>query len=206
MIVLNLLPPIEKKALKLDYARRAVIFYGILILFLLGVFVIFLFPSYLTLKLQLDSLEGQINFEKATVESRQVLGLEARLGEVNKNIVALSEFSKKSAALSPLLESLAKVLPSGAYFTEVSFQKSPAVQPGGPARTTDNVQPGGQAEAGKITLRGFAKTRADVLAIKYNLEIGEYFTEIESPVLNYLKESDINFVFFAKIKIAKASL
>lgn len=191
MIVLNLLPPIEKKALKLDYARRAVIFYGILILFLLGVFVIFLFPSYLTLKLQLDSLEGQLNFEKVTVESRQVLGLEERVGEINKNIAALSEFSKKSAALSPLLESLAKVLPSGAYFTEVSFQKSPAVQPGGPA------------EAGKITLRGFAKTRADVLAVKYNLETNEYLAEIESPVLNYLKESDINFVFFAKIKGAR---
>ena len=185
MIVLNLLPPIEKKLLKLDYLRRAVIFYGLLILFLLGVFAIFLFPSYLTLNLQLESLEKQLNFEKATVESRQVLGLEARVGEINKNIAALSEFSKKSAALSPLLESLAKVLPDGAYFTEISFQKPPAGQ---------------TAAAGKITLRGFAKTRADVLAVKYNLDTNEYFTEIESPVVNYLKESDVDFVFFAKVK------
>lgn len=192
MIVLNLLPPTEKKSLKLDYLRRAVIFYGLLILFLLGVFAIFLFPSYLTLKLQLESLAGQLNFEKATVESRQVLGLEERVGEINKNIVALSEFSKKSVSLSPLLESLAKVLPAEAYFTEVSFQKSPA------------VQPGGQAEAGKITLRGFAKTRAEVLAIKYNLETNEYLAEIESPVLNYLKESDVDFIFFARIKGARS--
>lgn len=191
MIVLNLLPPIEKRLLKFDYFRRAVIFYGILILFLLGIFTIFLFPSYLTLKLQADSLEKQISFEKATVESKRVQDFEARIGEINKNSGALLEFSQKAEILSPILESLAKVLPVGAYFTEISFRKSPA------ERTA------GQASSRKVALRGFAKTRADVLAIKYNLETGEYFTEIESPVLNYLKESDIDFVFFAKISSRK---
>lgn len=178
MIVLNLLPPIEKKALKVDYLRRAVVFCGIIAVFFLALFTMLLIPSYFALKLQIDVLENRIELEKMTVESAKIRDLEARIDEINKNLLGASEFSKKSFSLSPLFETLAKIVPAGVQLTGASFSK----------------------KTGELAVRGSAKTRDDVLAAKYNFETNENFKEVRSPVSNYLKESDVEFVFFVTLE------
>lgn len=178
MIVLNLLPPIEKKALKIDYFRRAAVFCGILAVFFLALFTVLLIPSYFALKLQIDVLENRIELEKMTAESAKVRELEARVSEINKNLLGASEFSQKSFSLLSLLETLAKIVPAGVRLTGASFSQ----------------------KTGELVVRGFANTRDGVLAAKYNFETNEKFKEVRSPVSNYLKESDIDFVFFMKIK------
>ena len=79
--------------------------------------------------------------------------------------------------LTPLLEKMAEIVPSGIYLTNFSYQ------------TTDN----------QIALNGWANWRENLIDFQESLEEDALFKEIEAPLSNLIKQRDIDFSFTLKL-------
>ena len=101
----------------------------------------------------------------------------------NEKVSQVSRFLKSSRPVSPILEALGSILPSGAYFT--SFDYDPPV-----------IQiKGGEAQpvSARISVAGFAKNRETLFGFRENLQKHPLFSELSFPPSNWVQPEDIRF-------------
>lgn len=179
MIKLNLLPPTEKKYYQIETIRRFVVFLSIGLSVILSLFIGLLVFNYFFVSFQLEPTIHQLEVEKATEKARKVEELEKQIKETNRKITLLTTIKKEAAPISPILEKL-----TAASAGKNSYLKTFSID----------------RRTGAVKIEGFSSTRDQVVKIQDNLKSDSSFSDVNAPYSNFLKQTNIDFVFDFKLK------
>lgn len=176
MITLNLLPPSEKTALKTAEIKRWIAFYGTAVLGLLFIFVIFLMIIWFVILFRLRNLSTATETAYATLKTRNLITEESKIKNLNERLRLIDERQTGQYRYWKILARLAELVPNGIRLNELNVQKK-----------------------GDASLGGWASQREQILLFKSQLEESKYFKNIESPLANLIKQTDIDFNFNFKV-------
>lgn len=168
--MLNLLPPKQKRELRLDLLNQAIAVFGIAAILVVLILTLVLVIALFYLNINLAQLEKELISWQAKSEIEELKNLEEKIKEVNQNIAFLEEYQEERVEFSLMLEILAQGVPSGIRFNNMSLEKS-----------------------GKAIIRGHASTRDILLTFKNNLERAPYVSDFDFPLSNLTKSEDIDF-------------
>lgn len=166
-IVLNLLPPEKKDSLRQGYIAA----YAralLVLLFIVAVALSVTLASYrIMLKGTLDGLKQQ-NQDLMSEDDAP----EAEILAIDGFLTRVEGLQDDFIPWSGVLEEISKIVPDGVILSSVQVN-----------------------DDGKVFIRGNAATRDDVLAFQASLEALPFFTEINAPLSNILKKTDVGFDF-----------
>lgn len=171
--MMNLLPLEEKKKITREYHARLVVvatcLFGIVIV--LGI--IMLTPSYITLLLKKKTIVLALGTPILEERARAYDTLSAELEEANRKLSILED----SASAPRIFENVIVPITArrgGVLITGIVYEKNTA--------------------GAKIArVNGVAKNREDLRTFIKMLEEEAYFTRVETPVSNFVKDKDIEF-------------
>ncbi len=177
MIKLNLLPPQQKEELRLVEFNRLLVSFAFRFSIVLVIFILLLISSYFCLliiiRAQNNLIEVRQNDEKAQYQAE----VEQRIEQINQEVGKISVKQDKLIIWTPILERLSKITPRGLYLINFSYQ----------------------ASNNKVSLTGWAENRDKLLRFEKLLKETPYFGEVEAPLSNLIKQTDINFSFIIKV-------
>lgn len=168
--MLNLLPPKQKRELRLDLLNQAIAAFGIAAILVVLILTLVLAIALFYLNINLAQLEKELISWQAKPEIEELKNLEEKVKEVNQNLAFLEEYQKEQTGFSLILENLSEEVLSGIRFNNMSLEKS-----------------------GKVNIRGHALTRDILLTFKNNLERAPYVSDFDFPLSNLTKSEDIDF-------------
>lgn len=179
MLTTNLLPIDDKKLVRLEEARRLILFFagGLVVVFVVGS--ILLSPSFLPLFLERKELERSLRLEEEAGRALRVAGTMARLRDLRSAISSVKLFLGRSGGASKILEEFWQQSRDGISLSNVTLKKS-----------------------GEAILTGTAQKRSDLLRFEKNLRDSGKFQDLSSPFSNIVRESNINFTLQGKLKPA----
>ncbi len=180
MIELNLLPPQEKELLGLERARRQIMLYGSSILLALFGFIALLGFIWFFILIQLKSYSQSLQNIEASFQGQGVDRQKQLIADFNQYLAKLDQIQKNHQYYSPALTELANIIPSGVRIDSLSID-----------------------EDKQVSLAGFAPQRTQVLMLQDSLEKSKFFTEVEKPLANLIKQTDINFNFKFNLRTEK---
>lgn len=170
----NLLPKQYKQALRWEILSR--IFYTTAFFVTLWglVFGVVIFVSLQYMSIQNDTLTELISVADALEENLEVKNLESQIEEFNALLFSIKDIREAgSSDVSFFIERIAQIVPAGSNLEELTYT----------------------SEANKITLRGHANLRSQIITLQNRLEEDEYFVDVQAPLSNLLKAEDIDFSF-----------
>lgn len=170
MLKTNLLPEKEKKIIKLERTRRALIFFAAVasLIFLLGS--LLLLPSYLPAFLERKELERSLEWEKKVSSELGITDLITQVMTIKKTVDSIHAFVSNPPRTSALFSQF--------------FANS------GPEIDITNLD---ISHKGDILIQGKAKTRKGLLEFEQKLREDGLFQNISSPLSNIIQETNINF-------------
>ena len=176
MITLNLISPIQRKEIKL--IRLYFSLKSIIIILL--IFTIFLGGLVVGAKIILSK-----NYQKLTQELSYVVGAKNKyapeIREINNYLNVLEEIQDEYTPTSEILIYLGQILPADLWLNDLSLNKA----------------------SSEIKMRGFAKTRTDLLNLQNALKESGAFSEINIPISAILQKDNPEFFVTAKIDLKK---
>lgn len=170
MIKLNLLPPEQKKQIYLERINRWLVFYmASFCAILSGFFLVLLFIYAL---ISIESRTAQTSYRVAQTGSQgQDLSSYEKLAQnFNQELEKVRSIQKNHKNYSLLFEKLLPLVPLNIRFDSIQINAN-----------------------GKIMLTGFAYNREQIIEFKENLENSKDFSNVESPISNLVKQSNIDF-------------
>lgn len=167
--MLNLLPPQQKKELRMEFLDQLIISAGIAIIFTILILALLLLVAQSFLNMSLEELNRELNLWQSKPEIKELQSLEVKAKELNKNLVFLDRAYKDQVRFSQVLEDLIIDVPAGIQFNSLVIQGN------------------------KISINGYATTRDVLLAFKGTLEGATYVSDFDFPLSNLTKITDINF-------------
>ena len=176
MLKLNLLPPQDKKDLELAKLSRLIASLAVWFLIFLIIFTLFLVSTYFSLSILLAEQKKLIGIRQSDPKTQDVLKIEEKIKRTNQIVKQVYSKQQEMILWTPLLEEMTKIVPSGIYLTNFSYQ------------ATDN----------QITLNGWANWRENLLYFQESLKENSFFKEVEAPLSNLIKQRDIDFSFTLK--------
>jgi len=179
MIELNLLPPQEKKELKLERLYRWLIFYGSATIFIVLLFIVFLALIWSFILIQLKSYTVNLENTKTSFQGQSIENQQKLISDFNLQLDRINQIQNTHKYYSPTLVHLATLIPSGIRIDALVID-----------------------EQGRCTLTGYAQKRSQLLLLKEALEKSSSFEKIDTPISNLTKQIDINFSFKFDIKPA----
>lgn len=177
MIKLNLLPSAEKELFKIDQIQRWVVFYGSVFFCSLLVFIILLAAIWFSLSIQIKSIGANLDIAKQNAPGQDLKTQQNLIKKLNAKIEKASQFEKNHKRYSTILLALAEVMPEGIKIERITID-----------------------EKNKMTISGYAQKREDMLTLKNSLEKSAFFTDINSPIANLIKQAAISFSLTMTIK------
>ncbi len=177
MLKLNLLPLQDKKNLESAELSRLVASLAVWFLIFLIIFTLLLVSTYFSLSILLEEQKKLIEIRQSDLKTQEVLEIEEKIKQANQLVKQIYLKQEEMILWTPLLEKMTEIIPSGIYLTNFFYQK------------TDN----------QITLNGWADWRENLLYFQELLEKNSFFEEVEAPLSNLIKQSDINFSFTLKL-------
>lgn len=174
--MLNLLPPQQKKRVRLEFLNQAIISAAIAVIFIVLILALLLLITKSFLSINLDEKEGELLSWQSKTEIKELENLEERVKKLNENLLFLERRQKEQVKFSLILEDLAKDAPLGIRFDNLSIK-----------------------EAGKISIRGHSLTRDILLTFKTTLENNPRIINFDFPLSNLTKTRDIDFYLSLEI-------
>ncbi len=176
MFKLNLLPPQEKKRLELTEFAFLLISFGCRLAIILIIFVVILITTYFSLFILVKAQDNLIEVRQNDEKTQHQMEIEGKIEKVNQE--ARRIFIKQSELIiwTPILERLSKITPSGVYLINFSYR----------------------ASSEEINITGWANNRDKLLVFENLLKESPYFEDLNAPLSNLIKQTDINFSFTAK--------
>ncbi|MEK7541657.1 MAG: hypothetical protein AAB533_02290 [Patescibacteria group bacterium] len=176
MFSIDLLPASEKKAVRLEEARRMTAFFALATLGIFGVALVLLIPALLLTRLGAEELARSLALEEAALHRGEAGEAIARMRDVRSVIGEIGAYGAQAPRASALVE---RFLAPGSGIRVRSFI----------------VRRDGQA-----MIAGYAATRADLLRFEEALRASSYFYEITFPLSNITRERDVQFAVQGKLK------
>lgn len=177
MFTINLLPPLEKKQIRLEEIRRILLFFSISIAIVYTVALILLLPSYLP-----------FYFERR--ELARLLTLEEGVSQKFDVVRTIEEVRKKKVLLESLRNSLNRKQHMSSLFEILFSTADPEVR-----LSAITIK-----EPGIVTMSGFARRRTALLAFEKKMRDNGTFQEIVLPLASVTRETDIYFSINARLK------
>lgn len=179
MLTTNLLPTEDKKLVRLEEARRLILFFagGLVVVFVVSS--ILLSPSFLPLFFERKELERSLRLEEEAGRALGVAGARTRLSDLRAVISSVKLFVSGTAGASQILEEFWQQSRDGVQLSNVTLKKS-----------------------GEAILTGTAQKRSDLLRFEKNLRDSGKFQDLSSPFSNIVREANINFTLQGKLKPA----
>lgn len=177
MIELNLLPPTEKRGLKLEQLYRWLVFYGSATILISLVFIAFLALIWFFILIQLKGYTVNLEKTRTSFQGQSIENQQKLIDEFNSQLEKIAQIQNNHRFYSPALVHLTQLIPSGISIDAFAVD-----------------------EQGNCTLSGYAQKRSQLLLLKEALEKSALFEKIENPLSNLTKQSDINFSFKFNIK------
>lgn len=186
MITLNLLPPQEKKNLYYNKLDNLVLICAgeilVAFLILIALFGVTLF----TISSQIKIVQKEIDSYEVGIKKEALEELNQKIDKANEKIKRLDLLQENHIRYSGFLEHVSFLIPESAKISNITIIQQAAAQ-NIPQKTIFN-------------LHGLASSRDDVLKIKNGLESSVFLEEVETPLSNLVKATDIDFSFSATIK------
>jgi len=176
MFKVNLLPPQEKKKLELAELSRLLIFSAVRLVIILAIFILVLVNTYFCLRILINTQNDLIEIRQSDERAQRQAEVEEKIQRLNQDARKIYLKQNDLVLWIPILEDLSKIIPSGIYLINFSYRTS----------------------AGQIDLNGWASNRDKLLAFENSLKESSYFKDLESPLTNLIKQTDINFSFTLK--------
>lgn len=176
--MLNLLSEQNKNALRHEILSR--IFYVAAFFIVIWGLVLgmVIFASVRYLNIQNDALNNSIADINSLKEAREAEELEGQINRLNLLLSKITNIKNEKVYDAPLiLERIADTMPRGSNIEFIAYT----------------------AADGKITLRGNADLRSQVIFLQKALEQDSLIAEVESPLSNLLKAEDIDFSFILNL-------
>lgn len=168
--MLNLLPPQQKRELRLGILNQAITSTTIAVVFMILILALLLVVAQGFLTMNLEKANQELDFLQAKEEMKQLEGLEKEIKDLNRNLAFLDKHYKERNLFSLFLDSLITDVPSGIRFNEIDIN-----------------------ESDRINISGHASTREILLVFKSNLERASYVSNFDFPLANLTQARDINF-------------
>ncbi len=178
MLELNLLPPQEKKEAELANLTRLVTSLSIWFLAFLIIFTLLLASTFFYLSILLRAQNRLIEIRQSDPKAQRLVEIEKKIKQANSRLSQIHLKQKDLILWVPLLEEMAELTPGRIYLTSFSYQLA----------------------ENQIYLSGWANTRDNLLTFQDSLEESPFFVEVEAPLSNLLKKSDIDFNFTLHLK------
>ncbi|MBI5912903.1 PilN domain-containing protein [Candidatus Azambacteria bacterium] len=175
MLTLNLLPDQYKNEYALEQKRRLVAHISIIMCLIAILFNVLLGSVYAFVFTYEQSLRQSIETQTTTDTVKRLSAIEKNVRELNTSIGALATADAEIIPLAPVLERIAALVGQDAYLKSISMD----------------------ANTKTVSIAGFAKTRAAVLALAEALQKSDFVAEgsVKNPIKNILKEENIDFTF-----------
>jgi Tfp pilus assembly protein PilN len=196
--MINLIPPEYQKEIKEEENRRVISILGIVSLFVLISLALILFSIEIYISGQVQS--QKIIFEQAeeSLKTSEITAFEKKIQRTNQDLSNLSTFYQEQKNITQMLEEISRTFPSGVYLTRLSLQKVPFPEKEkGKKKGIEEEEYDGY----KITIRGFCPTREVLLEFRKNLVKKENFKEVDFPLSNWVKISDVDFLANFRVSI-----
>jgi len=176
--MINLLPIKEKKELKSYILQDNIVVVGEFLIGTILFFILFFTALWLVLYHTRDKLETTSDlFVQAQALEKRVNNLNKELSSsINQRLEYIKQLQKEQIVWSIVLAKIAQITPRNVRFETMEVNND------------------------KIQIGGYAVTRDDVINFQKILEQEPQFIEIDSPLSNFVKQKDVNFVFSFKIK------
>ncbi len=176
MINLNLLPEKEKNDLNLDLWRRLILVFVAAVLTGLGLFSSILVGANLYLLKELEESSALLSLHRQLPLGREIKEIEERLAAASQKLNQIAEVRKRISPKSFIFLEIASMLPEKIRVVSLSVKSG-----------------------GLVELAGFAQERAALLFFKKSLEENEKVSDLNFPLVNLLKEKDIEFTLSFKV-------
>ena len=170
MIKLNLLPPEEKQIITLEKAQRWIVFYGSALIGICLVFITLLGATWLYVYTQSQAAEINLATTQTSLRGQDLKQQQNLIQQQNIQLAKINLLQKQHKYFSPLLISLAAMVPDGVRLEGVSIK-----------------------DGGEAALSGFAQKREQFLIFKETLEKSPIFNNVVSPLSNLTRQTDVNF-------------
>lgn len=175
MIKLNLLPSDHKKKLELANLKRLTLSLVSRIFVVLLAFTFILSAIFFYVAMLVRYQEQLIKNKQEDAKMQLLISMEEKVSLANRKIERVDE-KHRSVYWTEIMESLADLVPSDIYLTGFHYG----------------------AENGEVRLSGWAPTRDRFLAFQDILKDSPLFAEVEVPLSNLLKQTNINFDLILK--------
>jgi len=172
MLTLNLLPPSEKEALAQERIFRWVFFYGGAVVLFLLLFFLFLIPVEIFIGARLKSANEDLVSFQASFQGQNLLTQEKAAIALNQELDQISARQKSRRYYSRALANLAKIAPPGARLESIDIN-----------------------DKNEVILNGWAANRDSVLTFQDALAKSGLADNLQSPISNLVKQTDITFIF-----------
>jgi Tfp pilus assembly protein PilN len=182
MLKINLLPPSQKQALRENEISRWFLYFFSSLGFLMVIFGLLCLSTYFYLFILVQSQKQAISSAQDKIQSQELKNIEIQISETNQKIKKIYASFDSFIYWTEILEDFSKDIPKGIYLKNLSY------------RLEDN----------QIRLDGHANTRQVLLDFEKIIKNNQEFADLESPISNLLKQTDIDFSFNFKIDPQKA--
>ncbi len=181
MIHLNLLPPGEKENLKMEKIQHGLWFWTALIAGALIFFLVMLATVYFSIISLSKTVEEDYRLIQASTQGKNLKSQQDLIRDFNLKLSQIETLQKKHKYYSTILIELTRLLPEGVRLENLTID-----------------------EKNQVILLGFAPRREEIIALKDNLEKSKKFANIENPLSNLIKQTDIN--FYLKFNLTEEAL
>ncbi len=155
--------------------RRFVVVFGVIFGIILSIGVILMFPSYIALVFQRRDLMRELDLSRKAPLLGEVDQIEKSIKDFNKKLLLYEKSAKAANPVSSIEEQILKLRPSAISIRTISYDSASKTNPE------------------RISIKGRAKSRSELLRFQKNLESSGLFKKVHSPISNLLQEIDLGF-------------
>jgi hypothetical protein len=176
MISLNLLPPGRKEAFRWRQHTKKVISIGIRMIFLLICFSVPLFAINIYLSGEINAINTEIKLYEDTESIQRLNTMERSFKNINNALIKINKISDEQISWFDVFEKITIITPSNIQVLSLQIDSD-----------------------GKFVIVGNAETREDVLEFGKRLKNSTDFSDIQTPLDNLIRSTNIDFKFTGKV-------
>ena len=170
---INLLPPEEQKALKLEGLNYTVASFGVWVLLSLVFFIAFIFGAQIILNQEIDDLNEQVTARSSELQNIKQPAVQKEIEVLNRNLANLQTLLPSHEDWTPILVEFARLLPADLTVDSIVITR----------------------EDSKMEAAGHGDTRESVLNLRNNLLESRYFKDVNFPLSNLERARNVNWEY-----------
>lgn len=184
VIMINLLPEIEKEKLKLEEQGKIILIISLLLVVFLLILASIILTINIYIKGEADSVRITARERVKFFEESGENALETEVKNYNKEISRILPFLQNRPSFFYVLNEIYEVLPEGVSVKGLSI-----------------VPPDDKNSNYRVSVQGFSPARGDLLELRNNIEKSEKLLDLSCPAEYWMEPKDI--IFSATFEVKK---